>query len=358
MLDKSKSTVTSMNEELSAAGSGLAGNDDVLRGVLAGFGDCVKILDLDGRLQFMSEGGKQVMEVEDFGKLKGCLWPELWAGIGNHEAKRAVEIASAGGTYRFKGAADTAKGTPRHWDVQVSPIVGADGKPTHLLSISRDITDEWKAYAELKEALDRQALLTGELQHRIKNTLTMVGAIASQTMRGSDVDAARNAFSARLVTLSHAHDILTRTSWASAPMRSVIDGALAPHRASEGRFSLSGPEINLPPKQALALSLAVHELATNAVKYGALSTDGKVSIAWSKRMEDLGSKFIFKWTESGGPAVAAPEPSHKGFGSKLIEKMLASDFRGKVTTTYRSSGVECELVAPFDVLSEDQHQEI
>src|SRR6476661_9412899 len=132
------STVDTLNSELRAAGDDLADNSEVLRGVLSGCGDCIKVLDLEGRLQFMSEGGKRVMEVEDFGALKGCPWPTFWVGEGNVHASAAVAAANAGKTYRFRAPANTAKGTPRHWDVQVSPIAGADGKPTHLLSISRD----------------------------------------------------------------------------------------------------------------------------------------------------------------------------------------------------------------------------
>src|ERR1700730_15123629 len=181
------STVASLKNEQLAAADGLVDNPDLLRSVLAGCGDCIKILDLDGRLQFMSEGGKRVMQVEDFGALKGCPWRDLWAGAGNAHARQAIETARAGGTARFRGAANTAKGTPRHWDVQVSPIMGSDGKPSHLLSISRDLTEEWRAGAELKEAAERQTILTGELQHRIKNTLAVVGAIANQTMRGDSV---------------------------------------------------------------------------------------------------------------------------------------------------------------------------
>src|SRR6478752_8048654 len=98
-----KSTVASLDRELRAAGEGLSGNSDVLRSVLAGCGDCIKILDLDGRLQFMSEGGKRVMEVDDFGPLKGCPWPDFWAGDGSTDARRAVEVAKAGGIGRFKG---------------------------------------------------------------------------------------------------------------------------------------------------------------------------------------------------------------------------------------------------------------
>lgn len=340
------STITDLNRELTAAGEGLAGNDDVLRSVLAGCGDCIKILDLDGRLQFMSEGGKRVMEVENFDQLKGCPWPDFWAGAGNADARSAVEIAKAGGVARFKGAANTAKGNPRYWDVQVSPILGSHRKPIHLLSISRDVTDEWRAVSELKDSLDRQAILTGELEHRIKNTLAMVGAIANQTMRGDSVAAAREAFAARLMILSRAHDLLTRTSWLSAPIKDVVEGALAPHRTGENRIHASGPAFELPPKQALALAVAVHELATNAVKYGALSTRGNIDIAWSNELVESQPRFHLVWTESGGPAVDVPAASQKGFGSRLIERMLANDFGGTVKTHYRPDGVVCELIAP------------
>lgn len=351
--DSPVSTVDAMNGELVAAGNGLAGNDEVLRGVLAGCGDCIKILDLQGRLQFMSEGGKRVMEVDDFGKLKGCPWPDFWAGAGNADARHAVEKAKAGGTARFKGAANTARGNPRYWDVQVSPILGTNGEPAHLLSISRDITDEWRAASELKESVERQALLTGELQHRIKNTLAMVGAIANQTIRGDDVSAARQAFSARLMTLSLAHDILTKKSWVSAQIVDVVEGALAPHRTGQGKISASGPELELQPKQALALSVAVHELATNAVKYGSLSADGSVDVDWSTETIQGTPTFLFKWSEKGGPAVKEPAPSQRGFGSRLIERMLAGDFKGKVRTFYRPAGVLVELKAPLAALQSE-----
>jgi two-component sensor histidine kinase len=334
--------VASLNAELDAAGPGLRGNDELLRSVLSGCGDCIKILDLDGRLQFMSEGGKRVMEVEDFTPLKGCPWPDFWSGQGNLDATLAVEAAKIGKTARFRGAANTAKGTPRHWDVQVSPIFGTDGKPVHLLSISRDITEEWRATSELKDAVERQAILTAELQHRIKNTLAMVGAIANQTIRGDDVVEAREAFAARLTILSKAHDILTQTSWTSAPIDHVVTSALAPHRSGDRRINISGPDVELQPKPALALALAVHELATNAVKYGALSTKGKVDVHWSN---DAESGFRFSWTESGGPTVV--EPTRKGFGSRLIERILAADFGGDARTYYRPGGVVCELIAPL-----------
>jgi two-component sensor histidine kinase len=299
-------------------------------------------LDLDGRLQFMSEGGKRVMEVDDFSSLKGCPWPDFWTGQGNLDAALAVEAAKVGETARFKGAANTAKGTPRYWDVQVSPIYGADGMPVHLLSISRDITEEWRANAELKDAAERQAVLTDELQHRIKNTLAMVGAIANQTMRGASVRSAREAFAARLMILSEAHDMLTQTSWSSAPIHEVVTRALAAHHSEDRRISVSGPEVELQAKPALALALAIHELATNATKYGALSRKGKVDVLWSNDSEN---GFRFSWIESGGPAVS--EPSKKGFGSRLIERVVAADFAGATRTSYRPGGVVFELEAPM-----------
>jgi two-component sensor histidine kinase len=212
--------------------------------------------------------------------------------------------------------------------------------------VSRDVTAEWRVAADLREATERQKILTDELQHRIKNTLAMVGAIANQTMRGDDVDAARDAFAARLVTLSHAHDILTQTSWLSAPIREVVEGALAPHKTGDSRIKVSGPDLRLSPKQALALALAVNELATNAVKYGALSNDvGTVGIVWSTPTHETVPSFMFKWNESNGPPVVPP--ARTGFGSRLIERVLANDFGAKICITYSAGGIVCELLAPL-----------
>jgi two-component sensor histidine kinase len=320
--------------------------DEIARAVLAQCSDRIEILDLEGRLQFMSEGAKRIMEVDDFSKLKGSWWSDSWTGTGKVQANEAVEAARQGKMAHFRSAGDTAKGNSRYWDVRVFPMPGTDGKPLRLLSISRDITSEWRAAAELKEATERRTILTDELQHRIKNTLAMVGAIANQTMRGDDVGAARQAFNERLVTLSHAHDILTQTSWLSAPIREVVEGALAPHRTGEGRIQVGGPDLRLDPKQALALALAVNELATNAVKYGALSNGtGVVAVSWLTTNGEAVPKFAFNWNESGGPCVTTP--SRTGFGSRLIERVLTNDFGAQVRICYAASGVICEFVAPL-----------
>ena len=321
----------------------------MLRGVLEGCGDCIKILDLDGQLQFMSEGGKRVMEVEDFGKLKGCPWPDFWAGAGNADARAAVEAAKAGGTARFKGPANTAKGTPRYWDVQVSPIFGDDGKPSHILSISRDIT-------ELAEFQERQKVLTAELQHRIKNSLAMVSAIANQTMRGNDMEAARKAFTARLMTLSYAHDILLQTSWRSASIKDVIEGALAPHRPGHGRIDVSGPES--PCRRSLLWQS--HLLFTNWQRTPRNTarfptTKVRVNVFWETNAGGDKSSFHFDWVEKGGPRVVEPEQSKRGFGTRLIERMLKNDFGGEVVMDFRPDGLVCSLTAPLENLIDPEY---
>ena len=227
----------------------------------------------------------------------------------------------------------------------MSPIFGEDGKPSHILSISRDIT-------ELAEAQDQQKVLTAELQHRIKNSLAMVSAIANQTLRGENMEAARKAFTARLMTLSHAHDILVQTSWQSAPINDVIEGALAPYRTGQARIQISGPGLLLPPKPALAIALAVHELATNATKYGALSNDhGKVTVSWETDTVGENRSFHFHWAEKGGPRVVEPEQSKRGFGTRLIERMLKNDFGGEVTVNFDPDGLVCTLSAPLEKLT-------
>lgn len=333
-----KTPLDALHGQLRAAGPGLVGNDDLLRGVLAGCGDCIKILDLDGRLQFMSEGGRRVMEVEDFSLLKGCPWPSFWVGEGNAHASEAVETAKAGGTGRFRGPANTAKGTPRYWDVQVSPIFGADGKPAHLLSISRDITEEWQKAKEQQELVEREHFLTQELEHRVKNIFALVLSVANQTFHGEAYAAGLQAFSNRTMALAKAHEAAKEGSFSDAPILEVIEAALALHRPGESRFAVAGPSVKVTPRQSVSVSLAINELATNALKYGALSAPGgKVDIAWSVS----GEGFAFVWRERGGPEVG--KPTRQGFGTRIIKDFLANDFGGTVQLSYVPAGLVCEL---------------
>ncbi|WP_264048880.1 PAS domain-containing protein [Methylobacterium flocculans] len=599
-----------------------------MRGVLASSADCIKVLDPDAKLTFMNEGGLAVMEAEDFNQVRGCDWTGFWHGQARADAKSAFWEALAGGTGHFQAPADTLKGTPKWWDVQVTPIRGADGRPERLLVVSRDITrqraseqliadsekrwrglfegmqegffsgeiirdaegraidcrfveinpafasqsglpietvgrtvrevipsvPDWviqvyarvvetgtpevfdievpelgrvfevRAYRETElrfaamfidvsdrkradarrtalvelgdrlrntsdpseiarvaaeilgrtlylshagygavdhdretilvergwtapglpsigglhgfrdygsyidalkgghaviiddvggdprtasdedalaaihvrsllnlplmehgrfvallyalkdvpyawkpeeisfanniadrtraalariEAEERQKTLNLELSHRMKNMLAMVQSIATQTMRtATDLDTAKEVLAGRLIALSKSHDLLLGGEMGAAPIKTLIGSALQTHEDNPSRFVLDGPTFTVGAKAAMSLSLMLHELATNAAKYGALSTaNGQVSITWQLRDVDGELHCALRWSEAGGPAVVPP--TRTGFGSRLIGRGLAGNFGGDVDLSYPAGGVVCTIDAPL-----------
>ena len=233
------------------------------------------------------------------------------------------------------------------WIAAMGQAFVSGGRTVRFIGTTRDVT-------ERKRAEEHERMLAGELQHRVKNTLTMVQAIANQTFRNApDLDAARAAFSARLILLGRAHDILTRSSWTEAPIGEVVDGALAVHRGGPAtRIDVSGPNVLLGAKPALALALALHELATNAAKYGALScAEGRVDLRWRVTDEGDGPRFRLTWAEMDGPPIPAP-PKRRGFGSRLIERSFAAEVGGDVELTFAPGGLTCRLEAPLASLQE------
>jgi PAS domain S-box-containing protein len=599
-----------------------------MRSVLSSSADCIKVLDPSARLTFMNEGGLAVMEADDFNQVRGCDWTGFWHGPAQADAKAAFWTALAGGTGHFQGPAETLKGTPKWWDVQVTPIRGADGRPERLLVVSRDITRQraseqrvadsekrWRglfegmqegffsgeivhdvqgrpvdyrfveinpafaaqtglpvetvgrtmrelipeiplwlvetyarvvetgapevfeigvpelgrvfevrAYREtatrfaamfieisdrkraealraglaelgdrlrntddtaeitraaseilgrtlglshagygtvdhdretilvdhgwsapgipgigglhgfrdygsyiesLKsghaviiddvaedprtasdagslasihvcallnlplmehgrfvallyavkdvpyawtpedigfantvadrtraalariEAEERQTTLNLELSHRMKNMLAMVQSIATQTMRtATDLNAAKDVLAGRLIALGKSHDMLLGGAVGSAPIETLIAGALESHGGDPGRFVVDGPSFTLGSKAAMSLSLMLHELATNAAKYGALSTaGGTVSVAWALRETGGEPRCTLRWAEQGGPVVVPP--TRTGFGSRLIGRGLAGSFGGEVDLSYPATGVVCTIDAPL-----------
>lgn len=229
------------------------------------------------------------------------------------------------------------------------PMYDDLGEIVGIFVEGNDVTDLKNAELALRESMGVQEVLAAELQHRIKNSLAMVSAIAAQTLRGEDIAERRSLFDSRLSALATAHDILTSSTWTTASLREVVQGALLAHLPSEKRVSIEGDEVDLTPRQALSMALAIHELATNAAKYGALSTpEGTVKIDW--RFEKGNSeKLIFVWSEVGGPPVE--HPTRTGFGSRLITKVLASDFGGNVSIEYAPTGVRCVLEADASSVS-------
>jgi PAS domain S-box-containing protein len=563
--------------------------------ILSASDDCIKVIDLAGNITFMSAGGMRVMEIDDFETIRNCPWPDFWKDDGNAAAREALEAARSGRSCGFVGTAETAKGNLRWWDVKISPILGGDGKPDRILSISRDITGTRKAeqaavlsehrmkdtlkagslgyweldlgtmvletsevyrenhgrhrgdpftyddllsairpddlaqvqaaaketlagrsdydvqyrinrpdgvtswvlsrgqlvrdeqgnavamcgvslditelkamqeklsrseerlqlalgastmvgiwdwdlktnliyadpnFAEIytvdperaaagapieeytrnfhpddipafeaelarlfegqanfdneyrivqpgggvrwvhakgrlirdaagepvrfsgasveitdrKQAEETQKLLMHELAHRVKNTLAVVQAITTQSLRNAQsVEDAREKIQSRLSALSKAHDMLTQEDWRGAELRDVVANTVCNigMQGSE-RIKVRGTKVLLGPQAAMSFGLVLHELMTNAVKYGALSNDvGHIDIEWSVALEGGENLLHFSWIEANGPVVAIPE--HKGFGSKLIKSSLGS--MGSVEIDYKPTGLVLKMNA-------------
>jgi two-component sensor histidine kinase len=205
---------------------------------------------------------------------------------------------------------------------------GAERKPVAIAGASRDLS-------ERKQTEELQRLLGNELNHRVKNTLATVQSIVNQTLRGAtDIEPARMAVNARIVSLARAHDLLIERSWSGANVADLVARAAAPF--ATGQINLHGPSIDVSPSQALALSLALHELATNAAKYGALSRpEGRVELSWMTQ----DGRLNLSWCESGGPPVVAP--TRRGFGSRLIEHALCRELDGQTRLEFAPDGVRC-----------------
>jgi PAS domain S-box-containing protein len=210
----------------------------------------------------------------------------------------------------------------------------AEGNILRSRGVVMDVT-------ERRRAEEHQRLLINELNHRVKNSLAIVQGLAQQSFKGEAASqAAREAFEGRLLALAAAHDLLTRQSWQSADLRTIVDSVVAPYAGGTGRFVVAGPELALPPKVAVSMALGLHELCTNAAKYGALSVaEGSVHVAWAA--ED--GRLRLEWREGGGPPVEPP--ASRGFGTRMIERGLAAELRGKVEISFERSGVVATIDA-------------
>jgi PAS domain S-box-containing protein len=225
--------------------------------------------------------------------------------------------------------------------VHSSPVRGTDGALLYVVRVVQDITE--RKHAEL-----RQKLLLDELNHRVKNTLATVQSLASQTARSaSNPKAFSNAFEGRLIALSKAHDQLTRHQWENAELRELLSASLAPYAAAgPERIVLRGEDVVLRPRAVLTLAMVVHELTTNAAKYGALSVPtGRVEVCWEP-IETDGRKILrLEWTESGGPEVKTPQ--RRSFGSRLIEGSVKAELGGSGRLNYAPEGLRCEMLMPW-----------
>lgn len=262
------------------------------------------------------------------------VWAEAWDEIG----PIAADALAGKSTFleNFPLAVDRdGTGEQAYFTFCYSPVLDADGTIVGFLDTVIETTETVQA--------QRQAdVLNAELGHRIRNILALVGSIASQTLRSSaSLAEAEASLNTRLRALASVQDFLRTGGRSDAEVHSIVATALAPHGLEDGRVSAEGPNVRLSEEKALALSLALNELVTNAIKYGALSGEaGAVQISWDAAATE-GQDFRLSWRERGGPAVAAPRKA--GFGSRLIQRHVAEAFGGKAQITFETEGVVYEI---------------
>lgn len=221
-------------------------------------------------------------------------------------------------------------------------IRSRSGKPVKLAGVITDVTDRHQAFAALATSEHRQRLLINELNHRVKNTLATIQSIAALTARrATSIEDFMRLFQARLIALSDTHNLLTANGWERARLRDLVLQEFRPY--AEDQLRMQGPDVTLESEQALSMGLILHELVTNAAKYGALSNPdaagGRVDVTWGEVSDD--GLIVLDWAESGGPAVTAPTQS--GFGSRLIDTSVRGTLRGTATIDYAQDGLHCRL---------------
>lgn len=309
-----------------------------LESVLDPSTDCIKVVEPNGALTYMNRNGQRAMEIADFDQVVGRYWDELWPPESTELIRGAMERANSGETSRFEAFCPTAAGTPKWWEVSVAPIRSDDGRVNRIVSVSRDIT-------ERRESDERLRLLNAELHHRVKNNMAMVQAIARSSLRSAaSTESFEQSFTARLGALAKTYTLLQADS-DSASVGELVRTELEPFGRAAHLISLEGPDVPLPAAAAVSFGMIVHELATNAAKYGSLSrTDGALTVTWQVAGEDSRSLLALVWTETGGPEVGTPLAT--GFGSKLIQRLVAQ-LRGKLERSWTSTGLIVKLTVPL-----------
>ena len=267
----------------------------------------------------------------------------LMAHAADAEALAQIEAEFQGGSGEACEVKYRRKDGSEFWAaLLITPVRDKEG----------DIVQYFASFVDLTRHMDEEArskMLIGELNHRVKNTLAIVQSIIWEALRtDADPKAIRKAVETRLSALSRSHDLLTRENWQSAGLVDVIHGALEPFVADgrADRLVITGENIRFPPKAALALGITFNELATNAVKYGAFSNEkGLIHIAWTVEQTPEGPQLVLLWQEKDGPPVSVPFQT--GFGSKVIERGLAYELKGKAHLDYQKDGVVCKIVIPM-----------
>ena len=314
------------------------GGDERVRKVMDSVLAFVGVLSTDGTLLEANEPAVQAAGVGRDELIGRPFWDCYWWSFSEETQARlraAVATAATGERVRYDAEVRVA-GDGRIWiDFQLVPMLDEHGRVVELIPSGVDIT-------ERKHAEAHREFLLRELSHRVKNTLASIQSMAGQTLRGtSSPDEFRTTFGARLRAIAASHDLLVESNHENVRLLDLIRGQVGPYAADDARLVLEGDDLVLPGESAHALGLILHELATNAAKYGALSApEGVVRIAWRAWDRSDMPGLAIDWRETGGPSVEVPE--RRGFGTRLIERSLATE-GGSGSIDYAPEGVHARL---------------
>lgn len=327
-----------MTEQI-AARDRLAEQDQRLRATYERASVGIAEVDRDGRMLKVNEELCKITRRDRAALLAMTIWDD--GAETDQAAERALfahQMSGALESYTIEKSFLRGDGEIGWVELRASRVDGTDGRPPYGVRVIRDITQE-------KRLAQQQSLLINELNHRVKNTLTTVQSITFQTLRngGAALDL-QTAIEGRLVALSRAHDVLTRENWEAADLAEIVAVAARPYVVGQAaRLIAEGPETKLAPQVALGFAMALQELATNALKYGAWSaSEGVVEIAWSRSPTDPGVLDLV-WRETGGPPVTPP--SRRGFGARLLERGVGIEVGGSCRLEFARQGLICRISA-------------
>jgi PAS domain S-box-containing protein len=319
-----------------------------LRELLQALPAAVYTTDAQGRITFYNEAAVELAgRRPELGSDAWCVSWRLYHPDGTplpHDQCPMATSLKEGRIVRGETAiAERPDGSRVPFMAYPTPLHDADGQLVGAINMLVDITSH-------KQAEARQKALIDELNHRVKNTLATVQSLARRTARyAKGLDEFVVTFEGRILALARAHDLLSRRWWAAVGVQNLIHDIVAPYADSHGRMRMGGPALDVNPRAALSLTMALNELATNAAKYGALSSAvGSVSILWDVGGGDVPMLDIH-WVEEGGPHVAVPP--NRGFGTRLMERCIQRDLNGQCDLRFEQGGVRCRISVPLSQLT-------